>query len=147
MEALIGNTELIYPILGGILIGLASIGMMLFNGRIAGISGILKGALRPEKNDVLWRIAFVAGMILAGIVINRINPGYAVVEVNRSIWALGVAGLLIGIGAGLSNGCTSGHGVCGVGRLSNRSVMITMMFTIAGIITVWVINTFFGGMV
>lgn len=147
MKELIGNTALIYPILGGILIGLASIGMMLFNGRIAGISGILKGALRYEKNDFLWRVMFVLGMVLTGIVISRLFPNYAVIEINRTVWAYGISGLLIGIGAGLSNGCTSGHGVCGVGRLSNRSVMITMMFTISGIITVWVINRLFGGLI
>lgn len=145
MEELIGNTALIQPIIGGILIGLASIGMMLFNGRISGISGILKGAFRYQKNDFLWRVAFVGGMIVTGVVIGRLFPEYAVIEIKRSIWAYGAAGLLVGIGAGMSNGCTSGHGVCGVGRLSNRSVMITMMFTIAGIITVWVINHFFGG--
>lgn len=147
MEKLIGNTALIYPIVGGILIGLASIGMMLFNGRIAGISGIMKGALRYRKNDFLWRLSFVGGMVLTGVAISLVYPDYAIVEINRSIWAYLAAGLLIGIGAGVSNGCTSGHGVCGVGRLSNRSVMITMVFTISGIVTVWVINTFFGGMI
>jgi len=147
VEKLIENSDLIYAIAGGVMIGLASIGMMLFNGRIAGISGILKGALRYQKNDFLWRISFVCGMVLTGAVISRFYPGYAVVEISRSIWAYMAAGLLIGLGAGLSNGCTSGHGVCGVGRLSNRSVMITMMFTISGIITVWVINTFFGGVI
>lgn len=145
MEELLGNTKLIYPILGGILIGLASIGMMLFNGRIAGVSGIFKGMLQFNKSDFSWRAAFVLGMILTGLVMGFINPGYAVVEINRSLVAYGVAGLLIGLGAGLANGCTSGHGVCGVGRLSNRSVTVTMAFTVSGIMTVWAINTIFGG--
>jgi len=147
MEQLLNNTAVIYPILGGVLIGLASISLMLFNGRIAGISGILKGALRYQKNDFLWRATFLIGMVGTGILISILFPNYAVVEISRSLWAYGAAGLLIGIGSGMSNGCTSGHGVCGVGRLSNRSVMITMMFTIAGIVTVWVINTQFGGMI
>ncbi|MBU2646658.1 YeeE/YedE family protein [bacterium] len=147
MEALLSKTALIYPIVGGILIGLASICLMLFNGRIAGISGILKGTLRFEKGNYLWRVTFVLGMVLAGILVLLVFPGYAVIEINRSLWAYAAAGLLVGLGTGMANGCTSGHGVCGVGRLSNRSVAITMSFTISGIITVWVINSVFGGMI
>ena len=145
MEEIIGNIEQIKPIVGGILIGFASIGLMLFNGRIAGIAGILKGVLQFPKNDLMWRVSFLAGMILTGVVVSFAMPDFAVVEIKRSFVAYGVAGLLIGLGTGLANGCTSGHGVCGVGRLSNRSVTVTMSFTISGIITVWVINTFFGG--
>lgn len=145
MEEIIGNIEQIKPIVGGILIGFASIGLMLFNGRIAGIAGILKGVLQFPKNDLMWRVSFLAGMIITGVVVSFAMPDFAVVEIKRSFVAYGVAGLLIGLGTGLANGCTSGHGVCGVGRLSNRSVTVTMSFTISGIITVWVINTFFGG--
>jgi uncharacterized protein len=147
MEDLITNTAIINPIFGGVLIGLASIGLMLFNGRIAGISGILKGIFSFQKGDTLWRITFIAGMILAGIVVQAINPDLTVVEITRSDWAYGIAGLLIGLGAGLANGCTSGHGVCGVGRLSNRSVSITMIFTASGIVTVWAINALLGGVI
>jgi uncharacterized protein len=147
MEEITGNIAMIKPIIGGILIGIASIGMMLFNGRVAGISGILKGILQFPKNDLMWRVSFVAGMILTGLVFNFASPGFAVIEINRSLVAYGVAGLLIGIGTGLANGCTSGHGVCGVGRLSNRSVTVTMAFTVSGIVTVWAINTFFGGVI
>jgi len=147
MEKFISNTAIINPIIGGILIGLASIGLMLFNGRIAGISGILNGAIHFRKGDMLWRVTFITGMILAGAVIYYFNEDYALIEIRRSMWAYCIAGLCIGLGAGLANGCTSGHGVCGVGRLSNRSVMITMSFTIAGILTVWVINNFFGGVI
>lgn len=147
MGEITSNIELIKPIIGGILIGIASIGMMLFNGRIAGISGILKGVLQFPKNDLMWRVSFVAGMILTGVVFHITMPGFAAIEINRSLVAYGAAGLLIGIGTGLANGCTSGHGVCGVGRLSNRSVTVTMSFTVSGIVTVWVINTFFGGII
>lgn len=145
MADILGNTELIKPIIGGILIGIASISMMLFNGRIAGVSGIFKGILQPQKGDILWRATFVAGMVLTGFALQVLTPGFAVVEINRSLLAYGFAGLFIGVGAGLSNGCTSGHGVCGVGRLSNRSVTVTMAFTVSGIITVWAVNTFMGG--
>ena len=147
MEVIMDNIELIKPIMGGILIGIASIGLMLFNGRITGIAGILKGILQFPKNDLMWRVSFVAGMILTGVVVSFVMPGFAVVEIDRSLVAYGAAGLLIGIGTGIANGCTSGHGVCGVGRLSNRSVTVTMAFTTSGIITVWVINTFFGGVI
>lgn len=147
MEALLGKISILYPIIGGGLIGLASIGLMLFNGRIAGISGIVKGALRIKNNDFLWRVTFILGMILTGVVLQFFYPEFFLAEIDRSIWAYAAAGLLIGIGTGLANGCTSGHGVCGVGRLSNRSVTITMAFTISGVITVWIINFAFGGMI
>ena len=93
----------------------------------------------------MWRVTFIMGMILSGVLLERLYPQLYRMEIDRSIWAYAVAGLLIGIGTGLANGCTSGHGVCGVGRLSNRSVTITMSFTLSGIIVVWVINTLLGG--
>ena len=145
MDTIIGNNIIFNAIIGGTLIGLASFCLMLFNGRIAGIAGIVKGALRPEKGNFMWRVTFIMGMILSGVLLERLYPQLYRMEIDRSIWAYAVAGLLIGIGTELANGCTSGHGVCGVGRLSNRSVTITMSFTLSGIIVVWVINTLLGG--
>lgn len=145
MEELLNSNDLIAPILGGIIIGLACLGLMAFNGRIAGISGIIKGALRFQKGDFIWRVSFIAGMIGMGFALLYFYSDYAEFDIDRSIISYGVAGLLIGLGTGISNGCTSGHGVCGIGRLSNRSVTATMAFTFAGIVTVWAINTFFGG--
>ena len=127
------------------MIGLASAALMLFNGRIAGISGIVKGFLRFEKGDFLWRVTFILGMIVTGFIIQRLYPDYFLFQIDRSLWAYGFAGLLIGLGTGMARGCTSGHGVCGVARLSNRSVTITMSFTVSGIVVVWFINTFLGG--
>ncbi len=147
MEVLMGNSPVINAIIGGALIGLASACMMLFNGRIAGISGIIKGALQVEKGNFLWRATFIAGMVLTGLISLSLYPDFFQIRIERSLWAYGVAGLLVGVGTGMGNGCTSGHGVCGVGRLSNRSVAITMAFTGSGIVTVWVINTFFGGVI
>jgi len=145
MISLLGANTVINPIAGGIMIGIASAGLMFFNGRIAGISGIVKGFLRFEKGDFLWRAAFILGMILTGYLFQLIYPDFFLFEISRSLWAYGFAGLLIGLGTGLAKGCTSGHGVCGVARLSNRSVTITMSFTASGIIVVWIINTFLGG--
>jgi uncharacterized membrane protein YedE/YeeE len=147
MEMLMGHSMLFNAMIGGTLIGLASACLMLFNGRIAGISGIVKGALQVEKGNFLWRATFICGMVLTGIIYQQFNPDLFLVKIDRSLWAYGIAGLLIGVGTGMASGCTSGHGVCGVGRLSNRSVAITMAFTGSGIVTVWVINTFFGGMI
>ena len=94
MEKFISNTAIINPIIGGILIGLASIGLMLFNGRIAGISGILNGAIHFRKGDMLWRVTFITGMILAGAVIYYFNEDYALIEIRRSMWAYCIAGLV-----------------------------------------------------
>ena len=101
-------------IIGGILIGLAVSLMMLFNGRVTGISGILGGIIKPQKNDLDWRIAFIGGLLFGGGVLNILNPA-AFVQVSSAIWFdYVIAGLLVGFGTLLGNGCTSGHGVCGI---------------------------------
>ena len=122
---------------GGIMIGIAAAMLVLLNGRIAGISGIVGGLLRPARGDIIWRIAFVVGlfaaptvMALAGInPAPRIEAGYAL---------LALAGLLVGIGTSYGSGCTSGHGVCGISRLSPRSLVATAAFMLAGIATVYI---------
>ena len=124
---------------GGVLIGLAAAMFALLNGQIAGISGILGGLLRPLKGDVAWRAAFVLGLVVAPLVYGlwatppetRIDAGYG---------ALIVAGLLVGIGTRYGSGCTSGHGVCGLARLSPRSMAATGAFMVAGFATVFVIR-------
>lgn len=121
---------------GGILLGLASSLFILVNGRILGISGILGGLLRPAKGDAGWRIAFIAGMLaapllyfaVAGPASPRIDAGWATVI---------VAGLLVGVGTRYGAGCTSGHGVCGLSRLSPRSLVATLAFMGAGFVTVF----------
>ena len=125
-------------VLGGVLIGLASIGLLLANGRIAGISGILGGSLVPNASDLGWRIAFLAGLPLGSWVIGRLAPATAVVEMSDSIWLLAVAGLLVGVGTQIGSGCTSGHGVCGLARGSTRSVVATIVFMLTAAITVYV---------
>ncbi|MFT5645133.1 MAG: putative membrane protein YedE/YeeE [Janthinobacterium sp.] len=127
---------------GGMLIGLAAAMFLFFNGRIAGISGILGGLLQPSKGDTGWRIAFLAGLLLAPL-------GYAmfvalpVVSVEAGNATLIIAGLLVGVGTRYGSGCTSGHGVCGLSRLSPRSMAATVAFMLAGFATVFAVRHLF----
>ncbi|MGF2685488.1 YeeE/YedE family protein [Marinobacter sp. DUT-3] len=129
---------------GGLLIGLAAAGFILLNGRIAGISGILGGLLTPRSSDIGWRVAFIAGLVIAPIVWIiagdlpeiRIEAGYPMII---------FAGLLVGIGTRFGSGCTSGHGVCGISRLSPRSLVATVCFMATGFVTVYLVRHVFGG--
>lgn len=129
---------------GGILIGLATALLLLANGRVAGISGILGGLLRPAKGDVAWRVAFIAGLFLAPIVwltLRAMPPA----QIDHSPALLAAGGLLVGIGTRFGSGCTSGHGVCGIARLSPRSLLATACFVAAGFVTVFVVRHVLGG--
>ena len=119
----------------GALFGVGAGLLLIGNGRIAGISGIAAGALRPRRGDFAWRALFVLGLLVGGGVALRLAPGAILLHSPRPLAWLVVAGLCIGVGARLANGCTSGHGVCGVGRLSRRSLVATATFTVAGAIT------------
>ncbi len=130
---------------GGILIGIASAALLFFVGRIAGISGIFGGLLNAKRDDTLWRAMFIAGLLVGGVLIQLVEPSLLRFQVDRSTLALIVAGLLVGIGARLGNGCTSGHGVCGVGRLAPRSLIAVGTFMTAGIVTAIIINHLLGG--
>lgn len=131
--------------LGGCLIGLASVLFLLFNGKILGVSGILGGVLKNQANDTLWRYLFVAGMVSGGVILNQFVPSAFAFTLPRSLGAIAFAGLLVGYGTRLGNGCTSGHGVCGVSRFSPRSIMATLTFIALGGAVVFVINHFLGG--
>jgi uncharacterized membrane protein YedE/YeeE len=128
---------------GGIVIGIAAAMFILLNGRIAGISGVLGGLLAPARGDVSWRVAFIAGLVgapllyalAADLPTPRIDAGYG---------ALVAAGLLVGFGTGYGSGCTSGHGVCGISRLSPRSLAATGAFMAAGFVTVFVLRHLIG---
>ena len=124
---------------GGVLIGISAALFILFNGRIAGISGILGGLLHPLRNDTLWRIAFLAGIVVAPVVYRMLAP-LPSVQVDADTATLIVAGLLVGIGTRYGSGCTSGHVVCGISRLSPRSLVATVGFMAAGFATVFVIQ-------
>ena len=132
-------------LLGGVLIGVASAALMLFNGRIAGITGIVAGTLMPKEGDTLWRALFVGGLLTGGVVLMLVHPTVFSLPPHRSLAALAVAGLLVGYGTRLGNGCTSGHGVCGLGRLSKRSLAATLTFIGAGALMVFVVEHLFGG--
>jgi len=132
--------------IGGALIGLAAVALLLFNGKIAGISGIAGGLIQsPSKGDGAWRLAFVLGLVAAGIAGSLIAPSLFAVDVDRSVPAVLAAGLLVGFGTRTGNGCTSGHGVCGLGRLSRRSLAATLTFMTTGALTVFVVQHLLGG--
>ena len=130
-------------LLGGMIIGLSAAMFVLLNGRVAGISGVLGGLLRPKLGDIGWRLAFVLGLVGAPLLYlafstlpsTRIDAGYG---------ALVAAGLLVGVGTRYGGGCTSGHGVCGLSRLSPRSLVATAAFMVAGFATVFVLRHVLG---
>lgn len=128
---------------GGLLIGLAASLLILLNGRIAGISGIVGGLLNQQTSDLAWRIAFLAGLIIAPLVYGWVHALPAV-EIKASTATLLVAGLLVGIGTRYGSGCTSGHGVCGIARLSRRSIVATLVFMASGALTVYVTRHLLG---
>ncbi|EGQ7973012.1 YeeE/YedE family protein [Vibrio parahaemolyticus] len=123
---------------GGILLGISATILLLVNGKIAGISGIMNGIMSPKKGDYLWRLLFAVGMIAGGL-ISVLMLGVAVPSTaNLSLGMVIAAGLLVGIGTRLGNGCTSGHGICGMGRLSKRSIVATCVFMAVAGLTVFV---------
>lgn len=124
---------------GGVLIGLAAAAFVLFNGRIAGISGILGGLLRPVPGDAGWRIAFLAGLLAAPILYGMV-AALPEVTVDAGTGTLVAAGLLVGVGTRYGAGCTSGHGVCGISRGSPRSLVATAAFMFAGFVTVYIVR-------
>jgi uncharacterized membrane protein YedE/YeeE len=125
----------LWALAGGALIGLAASLLFWFNGRIAGISGIVAGLLLPARGESGWRAAFLAGLGLAGVLALLIAPD-AIGRPPYGLPVLALGGLLVGVGTRLGDGCTSGHGVCGVSRLSVRSIVATGTFIAAGIVTV-----------
>jgi uncharacterized membrane protein YedE/YeeE len=132
---------------GGVMIGIAAAGLLMFHGRIAGISGIAGGIFRRQKGDTDWRVMFLFGLFTAGFLWHLVRPMDYRVTIDRSTLALVVAGLAVGTGTQLGSGCTSGHGVCGIGRLSKRSTVATVSFMITAAITVFVVNEVLGGSV
>lgn len=129
---------------GGLLIGLAAALLILLNGRIAGISGILGGLLRPARGETAWRAAFIAGLILAPV-LWALFSALPVINIDADYPILIVAGLIVGVSTGYGSGCTSGHGVCGLSRLSPRSLVATAAFMASGFMTVYVTRHLLGG--
>jgi uncharacterized membrane protein YedE/YeeE len=129
-------------LIGGLLLGLASAVFILINGRILGISGILGGLLPPKVGDISWRVAFLLGMLAAPTVFMTLAPAGFASEprIDAGFWTVIVAGLLVGIGTRYASGCTSGHGVCGLSRLSPRSLVATLSFMGAGFFIVYIVR-------
>ncbi len=127
-------------LLGGMIIGVAALLLLWLAGRIAGVSGLLSGLMTPTHGEWLWRGCFILGLLIGGEIgfslLGEAKPDLTPV----SPWLLLLAGLLVGIGTRLGNGCTSGHGICGMSRLSKRSIAATATFMLAGFITVYVIR-------
>ena len=137
------NGEFVMPLLGGVLIGVSSGIMLLFNGRTTGISGIFSGLLFKRENEETWRSYFLAGLIFGGFVLQYLNPELFENTTGRSLLVLVTSGLLVGIGSKLGRGCTSGHGVCGIGRLSVTSLVATVVFVLAGMFLVSIVQPFY----
>ena len=129
-------------LIGGLLLGVASAVFILINGRILGISGILGGLLPPKVGDIGWRVAFLLGMLAAPTVFMALAPAGLASEprIDAGFWTVIAAGLLVGIGTRYASGCTSGHGVCGLSRLSPRSLVATLSFMGAGFFIVDIVR-------
>jgi uncharacterized membrane protein YedE/YeeE len=137
--------QLLLPLAGGLLIGISAVLLLLMLGRIAGISGILWNAVSAEP-DNLWRWMFILGLLLGPLLYHSL-AGIDYPAPNPSPWWLAaIAGLLVGFGVRLGSGCTSGHGVCGLGRLSPRSLAATLTFMGTGIVTVYLLRHVLGGL-
>ena len=130
---------------GGVLIGLGAVVLLWLNGRIAGISGIAAGLLPPNRGDALWRLAFLVGLMGGAAIYRFLGGPLQVLQFSMSTFMIALAGLLVGFGAGLGGGCTSGHGVCGMARLSKRSFAAVTIFTLFAGLTVYMIRHYLRG--
>ncbi|GAM57194.1 probable transmembrane protein [Vibrio ishigakensis] len=123
---------------GGMLLGVSALLLLLFSGKIAGISGIVSGALKNQAGDRVWRWLFIIGMVLGGILGVVAFSADIPTVYDSSLWVLLLAGFFVGFGTKIGNGCTSGHGICGIGRFSTRSIVATCVFMLVAGITVFV---------
>lgn len=145
-DMVIGTDTILPALIGGTLIGLAATLMLWLNGRLAGISGILWRLFFANRGDALWRLLFLVGVVGGAAVYYAIFNDTPVARETFPVWLMVVAGFLVGYGTSLGNGCTSGHGVCGIGRLSLRSLVATVVFLLAGIVTAFVVRHLLGVM-
>lgn len=129
-------TQFIPPLIGGVMIGLSASFLLLFEGRIFGISGILAGVLEPKAGEMSWRVSVLLGLVVAGIVLALFYPSSLAFPAFDGVARYLVAGLLVGFGTQLGSGCTSGHGVCGISRFSLRSIVATITFILTGVFMV-----------
>lgn len=132
---------ILWALAGGLILGAGASLLLLANGRIAGISGILGGLVSPVRGEVAWRALFVAGLLVGGILSYAVWPERFDASGAPALPLVVVAGLLVGIGTRIGGGCTSGHGVCGISRLSARSLVATLTFMVAGVVTVGLLRS------
>lgn len=135
---------LFYSLLGGATIGVAVTLMLLFNGRVTGISGIIASSLSKPKKEGIWRWTFLAGMITGGLLIHGLRPDFFANFSGRGLALVTTAGVLVGYGTVMGSGCTSGHGVCGMSRFSVRSAVATITFMFFGFLAVQIVRYFLG---
>jgi uncharacterized membrane protein YedE/YeeE len=134
-----------WPLIGGAILGLGAAALMLFNGRIAGISGIFGTALNFPEGDSAWRWSFVGGLFVGGgVVFSQMGPSAFENNLDLPFLATAAAGLLVGLGTRLGSGCTSGHGICGLARLSPRSIVSVVTFIVSGAVMVFFVRHVFG---
>lgn len=129
--------DIVGPLAGGALIGIAAAGLLVLKGKTAGVSGVLEGVVRGEKGELGWKLAFVGGLLAGGLLMKVLRPA-SFSTPSGPIWLALVAGLLVGFGTRVGGGCTSGHGVCGIGRFAKRSLVATLVFMGVGMLTVFV---------
>jgi uncharacterized protein len=134
---MVDNFTPVSGLVGGLLIGLSAVLLILLNGRIAGISGIVGGLLAKKGSEVGWRAVFIAGLLLGAFIYMLATGGALVINIQASLPVMALAGFLVGFGTRLGSGCTSGHGIIGIARFSKRSIVATLVFLVAGIITVF----------
>ncbi|MGQ0529931.1 MAG: YeeE/YedE family protein [Panacagrimonas sp.] len=145
MDIVVNLDSWIRAAVGGGMIGLAAALMVIFNGRIAGVSGVLGGlVLDRSESEIPWRTLFLAGLIIGAAVVAMVRPDLAQASLQTGWIGMIAAGLIVGFGTRMGSGCTSGHGVCGIGRLSQRSIVATCMFMAAGFLTVFVLRHLLG---
>jgi uncharacterized membrane protein YedE/YeeE len=131
--------------MGGALLGLSASSLLVFNGRVAGVAGILRGALQPQKGDVAWRVLFLAGLLTGSGAFALLRPESFGTS-PRPLALVIAAGLFVGLGVRISNGCTTGHGICGLSRFSKRSLVATMTFMTAAAATTFICQHAIGGL-
>jgi uncharacterized membrane protein YedE/YeeE len=132
-------------LVGGVIIGLASVLLLLTHGKVAGISGLYGGVLRRGTSDRSFRASFIAGLVVAGGLLRLVFPGAFATTWNAALPVALAAGVIVGVGTQVGNGCTSGHGVCGIGRFSIRSLIATCTFMATGFVTIYIVRHVIGG--
>ena len=139
------NFTPVESLVGGIVIGIAALVLLRFYGRIAGISGVVGGLFPFNTGETLWRMVFLAGLVTGGVTLSFVHTDAVTFELAYSNPALILAGLLVGVGSRMGNGCTSGHGICGLGRLAPRSMVAVLTFMTTGILAAVVVHQIFSG--